>query len=190
MNLDDALFWSIIPQIVSFCSLRVKIFISNIPCMDGHSDALTRISYKAENVKEPKFSDYWLLCTLQSLTITAGFFWSVPTPTPSKSQNLIIFRGKFSKNFIIICKWSPNIFWKDSTNATLKNYFENQKCLFLPKYGFCKKSLRKDAPLPSWTLFSSLWFQISADLESKWRKKGSTGQRCIFPRWLLTKSIL
>ena len=32
------------------------------------------------------------------------------------------------------------------------------------KYGFYKKSLRKDAPLTSWTLFSSLFFQISVQL--------------------------
>ena len=35
------------------------------------------------------------------------------------------------------------------------------------KYGFCKKSPRKDAPLTSWTLFSSVFFQISTDLEKK-----------------------
>ena len=32
------------------------------------------------------------------------------------------------------------------------------------KYGFCKTLLRKNATLTSWTLFSSLFFQISADL--------------------------
>ena len=39
------------------------------------------------------------------------------------------------------------------------------------KYGFYKKSLRKDAPLTSWTLFSSLFFQISTDIWKKSEEK-------------------
>jgi hypothetical protein len=68
------------------------------------------------------------------------------------------------------------------TNATI---FDRK----ILKYGFCKKSPRKYAPLTSWTLFSSVFFQISTDLEKNGGKKCSTGQRCIFPRWLITKSI-
>ena len=73
------------------------------------------------------------------------------------------------------------------------------------KYEFCKKSLRKDEPLTSWTLF---WAYLSSLLggfavvpsgfavvpTQKWwqtcSKKCSTGQRFIFLKWLLTKSIL
>ena len=38
------------------------------------------------------------------------------------------------------------------------NIFVDLLCL---KYGFCKKSLLKDITLTSWTLFSSLFFQIT-----------------------------
>ena len=38
------------------------------------------------------------------------------------------------------------------------NIFVDLLCL---KYGFCKKSLLKDVTLTSWTLFSSLFFQIT-----------------------------
>ena len=73
-------------------------------------------------------------------------------------------------------------------------------------YGFCKKSLRKDEPLTSWTLF--FWAYLSSLLggfavahsgfdvapTQKWwqicSKKCSTDQRFIFLKWLFTISIL
>ena len=68
------------------------------------------------------------------------------------------------------------------------------------KHGFWKKSLRKNATLSSSQkpvpvlmnqniqFFQMLWF-ISAGT-FLWRWKCSTIQSCIFPKWLLTKSLL
>ena len=47
------------------------------------------------------------------------------------------------------------------------------------KYGFCKKLFGTNEPLTSWKLLSSIFFQISADLEKNWGQKCSTGQRFI-----------
>ena len=44
---------------------------------------------------------------------------------------------------------------------------------------FVRSYFDKNEPLTSWTLFSSLFVQISADLEKKWGQKCSTGQRFI-----------
>ena len=38
------------------------------------------------------------------------------------------------------------------------------------KYGFCKKYSDRNEPLTSWTLLSSVFFQISADLEKMEKK--------------------
>ena len=57
---------------------------------------------------------------------------------------------------------------------TKSNQHQLQRYLsLLLKYGFCNE------PLTSWILFSSLFFQISTDLEKKWEPKSSTGQRFI-----------
>ena len=84
------------------------------------------------------------------------------------------------------------------------------------KYGFCNKSFRKDEPLTIWTLFFTYLFVIKLDspliktlerirfssnqsigeeefnFDDKYIcwKKCSTGQMFIFPKWLVTKSIL
>ena len=44
---------------------------------------------------------------------------------------------------------------------------------------FVRSYFRTNEPLTSWTLLSSLFFQISTNLEKKWGQKGSTGQRFI-----------
>ena len=41
---------------------------------------------------------------------------------------------------------------------------------------FVRSYFDSNEPLTSWTLFSSLFFQISTDLEKKWWPKSSTGQ--------------
>ena len=55
------------------------------------------------------------------------------------------------------------------------------------KYGFYKKSLRKDAPLTSWTLISSDFFQISTDLEKKGEKYVFSHVCCLVV-WLLSRT--
>ena len=56
--------------------------------------------------------------------------------------------------------WIPLLFMiltihtSSNTYYPLNNGVEKKKVL---QYGFCKKSLRKDEPLTSWKLFSSLW---------------------------------
>ena len=43
---------------------------------------------------------------------------------------------------------------------------------FQLKYGFHKKYFQKNEPLTSWTLFSPVFFQISADSVLIWKKRG------------------
>ena len=94
---------------------------------------------------------------------------------------------KYLKHKAIVNQGSSNTrFWKvcntllPSNAACFQPEFINRACKLFPiklvltyvyyslKYGFDRKSLRKDAPLTSWTLFSSgFFFQIS------------TGQRLI-----------
>ena len=45
---------------------------------------------------------------------------------------------------------------------------------------FVRSYFGTNEPLTSWTLFSSLFGRISADLAKKWGKKCSTGQKFIF----------
>jgi hypothetical protein len=68
--------------------------------------------------------------------------------------------------------------WTDTVDSIIDNPSEKWKISRLNlKYGFCKKSLRKNA-----TLYYTVTFL--------WRNKCSTCQNCIFPNELPTKSIL
>ena len=64
------------------------------------------------------------------------------------------------------------------------------------KYGFCKKSLRKNKTLtscPFFFIFSITFGWVCCCNHPKVikkRKKRATGKSFIFPKWLLTKSIL
>ena len=61
------------------------------------------------------------------------------------------------------------------------------------KYGFCKKSLRKNETLTIWTLLAHFFSRLALICSWSGKKvsqKCSTGQSFIFPKWLLTKSIL
>ena len=61
------------------------------------------------------------------------------------------------------------------------------------KYGFCKKSHRKNETLTSWTLLAHFFSRSALNLcwsGKKVSQKCSTGQSFIFPKWLLTNSIL
>ena len=77
----------------------------------------------------------------------------------------------------------------------------------LLKYGFCNKSFRKDETLTSWKQVEQFfnihiyhqnldspspmfWLEENLILMTNMLKKCSTGQSFIFPKWLVTKSIL
>ena len=112
----------------------------------------------------------------KSLQRRAAYSSSIGNCPPPAYQN-----GRFST-----ISWQFSAIWgsdghfevlKKSVPQLVQKLWHKTQMERLLKYGFCKKSPRKDAPLTSWTLFSSVFFQISAD------------QRCIFPMWLLIKSI-
>ena len=121
--------------------------------------------------------------------------------------------GSFQLEFVIISRVINHLtFYKfecshwlklqhsDWRANLVKDFFSNPlKC------GFCKKSLRKDEPLTSWTRFWAYLLSLlggfavapsgfSVAPTQKWwqicSKKCSTGQRFIFLKWLFTKSIL
>ena len=173
--------------------------------------------------------------TKQDLYSTRSIFPTVPiffhrtwntqnsgvTTNETQCRAVTVFRIKeFSRNMTAV-----GLFSHISTNFefTSKTWAQNIKKIgdasryisFWLKYGFYKKSLRKDATLTSWTLFSPVFFQINADwlklhwkanlvmdffvkinfppistdLEKNGGKKCSTRQSCIFPKWLLINSI-
>ena len=94
-----------------------------------------------------------------------------------------------------------NCFWnllhctqfKFRHNQVLNHYNDEEKNVWFQSqvfqsliYGFWKNPLQKDEPLTSWTIFS----HFGVPIVPKWGKKCSTGQRFIFLKCLLTKSML
>ena len=83
------------------------------------------------------------------------------------------------------------ILYAESSQILLKIYLILILLTFMYlKYGFCNKVISERWTSKQLNTFTTYLSSILGVIPIVFWKKCSTGQRCIFPRWLLTKSIL
>ena len=134
--------------------------------------ALGRWSFsKGENRRQGKVGG------VENPGIRGDVFYGLPQDFTVKSYRAVVHRASRLTNDIF-SKWKIG---QNHCHSVISHFFlkmgRKWKYLVRLKYGFYKKSLQKDAILTS-TTGTLLWW-----------KKCSTGQNCIFLKWLLIKSI-
>ena len=84
---------------------------------------------------------------LGNCTTEFACFWTPP------KISIALSKPDFTEYSIVACSFFAQLSMSCSSHAFTKKTIPNSQ--YSLKYGFCKKSLRKNATLNSWTLFSS-----------------------------------